>query len=86
MCQSLVKYYLTVCVVVNREITEKKLFAFGYVENNKLLLGTKNVLLNIASALVAFIPECPTLNFSKIFSYITTCFNFIVLTMCQTLV
>ena len=50
--------------------------------------GKLNKWLNFASDLVilTLFPQCSTMNSSKIFSYTTTCFNFIFLTMGQSLV
>ena len=44
-------------------------------------------LLNVESAIVTLtlIPHCPALNSSKIFAFGTTCFNFIFLSVCQSL-
>ena len=45
-------------------------------------------MIKLSNAIVTLtlIPQCPTLNSSKTFSYARTCFNSIFLTMCQRLV
>ena len=56
--------------------------------NSRLMVIWKFKRFNFLTAMITFalIPQCPTLNLYKIFSYNTTCFNFSFLTICQSLV